>query len=388
MADAPEPYYKLTLNGVDATKDLTPYVMSVTYTDNITGKADELQVELDNTDFRFLNDWYLSTGMVVNFWIGQMYCGQFMIDNPAQSGAPHIATFKAQSAEFSGPIRVKNSFNHYKKTLQSIVQQYANTYGLTIVGTIPSINLTTIIQSRQSDIDFLHTLARNYGCYCSIKGKNLVFDMLENLWKVNTARTINFGPQISYSFESSLPESADAAASASYDPQADNLNGFVIASTETVQGVVPKYLSKYTQLPSAAYGNAIPPGTQFTTYDSDYDTPGMITKINWKKAESPQEANRIALGDYMTAQNKKHTCTMSMPGDELLIAGNSVDILGYGKRSGYWLIKSSKHHLTKAGGYVTSFEGIHGAATTGDKAPLSPDTQGGSYNTNLPAANN
>ena len=91
--------YKLTLNGKDATRDLSPFVQQVTYTDHLSMVADELTVTLDNSDGRFWNDWYMTPGMVVEFWINEMPCGKFTIDNTRQSiakGAGRIAIVRAR----------------------------------------------------------------------------------------------------------------------------------------------------------------------------------------------------------------------------------------------------------------------------------------------------
>lgn len=375
MAEVPGIYFKITINGKDATRDLTPFIMSLTYTDNLNGIADELQFELDNTDFRFLNDWYITTGMIVKLWIGEMNCGQFTVDNPVQSGPPHVSNIRAQSAGFKSPFRTKRSFAHYKKGLDDIVGKYATDYNLRVVGNIPKLTLTTTIQSRETDIHFLHRLARTYGCICAVKGDTLVFDALENVWKRNAAKTLRFSDIKNYHFETTMPETADAGLAIYSDPATEEVNGSVVSSSETINGKLPDYIQQYNNIPLKSYGNAIPPGTKYTTYDSDYDTPSQITKVNYKKAESNAEAQRIAMGDMLSGQMKKHTCVIAVPGNELLVAGNAVDILEFGKRSGYWLIEKSIHKIVPGskGGYDTTIYSIHGAASA--TGPFVPPVQ-------------
>ena len=387
----PEPYFKLTLNGKDATKDLSPFVMSITYTDNLTGTADELTVTLDNSDKRFLNEWYMSPGMIVQFWIGQLNCGTFTIDNPSESCPPHTVEFRAQSAEFAGPIRSPNSFSHYKKTLANIVGKYAKDYGWKVVGNTPNLTLNTIVQMRISDIDFLHNLAKTYGCVCSLKGKNLVFDSIENIWNRAASRTIHFADVMTYHFETSLPETADASVSNYYDPYTDTVIGAILTPQDK-KAFNPQFIQKYTGLPTKEYNsNPSVQGQNYTNWDQDYDGKSNNIRVIYKKAENPEEATRLALGELATKKNKKHLCNMTVPGNELLVAGNAINVLEFGKRSGYWLINRSMHKITKHGGWTTNIDLIHGAATTGAKAPppvvyvrpinaYSPDTTGGGNN--------
>ena len=376
--NAPEVNFKIELNGIDATKDLTPYLIGITYTDHLAGKADELKIELDNTDYRFLNDWYMSPGMTLKGWIGQMYCGQFTIYNVREHGPPHMAEVRAQSALFNGPIRTKNSFSYYKKSLSDIVKKYANDHGLTIVGSIPDLNLTTIIQSRQSDIDFLHDLAGKFGCICSLKGKNLVFDSIENIWKKGAAKSLELSDEMSYDFVTSLPETADATAALHYDEYTEEIVGSILTPQDK-KAYNPKFLQKYTSLPTKQYdSNPSVHGQNYTNFDLDYDGKANNVRVIYKKAESVEESNRIAVGDLAHKKNKKHTCNIHLPGDELLVSGSAINILGVGKRSGYWLIEKSVHHITKKSEYTTTIDIIHGAATTENKAPTIDDqaTQG------------
>lgn len=364
--DAPETTFKIEINGKDATNDLTPYLLSITYSDNLTGKADELCIEVDNSDNRFLNDWFFTPGSIVKAWIGQMFCGQFMIDEPTESGPPHVAEFKAQSAEFNGPLRTKKSFNHHKKSLKDIVQKYANDHNLKVVGSIPDLNFTTKIQMRESDIDFLHNLAVDYGCICSVKGGNLVFDALENVWKTATAKTIYFKDVMSYHFITSLPEAVDASISASDDAFDETTHGAIVEDG-AFEGV--NDISNYTYLNRYRYTDPVT-GKDFADLDKEqYNIATHTISITHKKAESTEEGKRLCYGELLQKKNKKHKCSLLLPGNELLVAGNSVNVLEFGKRSGYWLIEKSVHKLNKSNSYTTSIEIIHGAATTGATEP-------------------
>lgn len=369
-----EPIYKVEINGKDATKDLSPYVLSLTYVDNLNEKADEVKLELDNSDFRFSNEWFMSTGMTVKVWIGQMFCGTFTIDDNSESGLPHIAEFRAQSAEFSGPIRTKKSFTHYQKSLKDVVDKYAKDHKLKVVGTIPDLNFQTLVQFRESDIDFLHRVAKHYGCICSVKGQNLVFDSIENIWKNQAATTLHMADFIRYRFQTSLPDSTDSVISAFDDVFEGKVQGSITESGDVVasNGEIPDHSygksQAYKNLVVNRYSPTLP-GPNLQTFKDDYNSPTNTVTIIHGKVESTEEANRIATGALLDARIKKYNATITVPGNELLVAGNSVHLLEVGKRSGYWLIESSTHLIVKKQGYTTTIKCTHGAQSTGAKVP-------------------
>lgn len=365
-----ETTFRIEINGKDAEKDLSSYIKEVTYTDNLSGKADELKVTLDNTDFRFLNDWFMSPGMTVKAWIGQMYCGQFCIDETSETAPPHDAEFRAQSAEFNSPLRTKKSFAHYKKSLKEVVQKYADDHKLKLVGTIPDLNFATMLQLRESDIDFLHRMANIYGCICSVKGDKLVFDSLENIWKRTAAKTIKFSDIKSYRFATSLPDTIDAAVSLYNDIDEGEVQGAVVESTD-----VPfkqERLSDYTFLHHYKYSDEIK-GAGISKFKTDYSIPADIVGVVHKKAESKEEAHRIGLAHLMKKRNKKHTSTITMPLNELLVAGNSINIEEGGRRNGFYVIEKSVHKLIKSGGNTSAIDIIHGAANLGASVPDEPE---------------
>lgn len=374
LMNAPEINFKITINGKDATKDLTPYILEFTYEDNTGENADELKIVLDNSDLRFSNAWFMKPGMTVKAWLGQMYCGQFSIDVNYESGPPDIAGFSAQSAEFNTPIRVSRSFTHYKKSLKDIVNKYAKDHKLTLVGTVPDLNLTTVTQFKQSDIHFLHALAAKYGCTCAVKGDKLIFDAIDANWKRDVVKTITKKDCLQYYFASVLSESTDSAGVAHYEPHQDTIHTSVFVgghadSGDDGGGTDHSYNETFRRANAESHKYKYPDGSDYTAMDTDYDTANNMASYKYEKAESEEEAKLIALGDLLKKRKKKHTCRLTLPGDELLVAGNSTKLKEFGKRSGYWTIEKSLHKLDKAATYKTTIEIFHGAATTEEKVP-------------------
>lgn len=54
----PHPVFQLSYGQRNITSDIAPYVLSVTYTDYLSGQSDELEVTLEDSDGRWINAWY------------------------------------------------------------------------------------------------------------------------------------------------------------------------------------------------------------------------------------------------------------------------------------------------------------------------------------------
>ena len=62
VAKVPHPVFVLSYEQKNITSDITPYVRSVTYTDYLSGQSDELEVELEDADGRWVRHWYPGKG--------------------------------------------------------------------------------------------------------------------------------------------------------------------------------------------------------------------------------------------------------------------------------------------------------------------------------------
>lgn len=371
---ARETSFKIVINGKDATKDLSPYILSFNYVDNKTDKADELSVDLDNSDFRFLNDWFISSGMVIEAWIGQMYCGKFTVDQPEEFGPPHTACFRAQSALFNTPMRVPRSFVHENKTLEQIVKKYAGDHNLKVVGTIPELNLKHFVQLNETDIEFLHRVADRYGCHCSVKGDTLLFDAIENQWKNEVCKTIAQKDVMTYRFTTSQSDAPDGAVVKYNDVHGDEVieDGVIDGTVDTDSTKNIDSLGVKGDLFDLAHVDHsfldLEYGSYYLKKDKEVNPPSNVAVVKHMKVESKEEAKQVAKGIVQKGKVRKHRFMVKVPGDELLVAGQNVKGEEFGKRSGFWAIDKSTHSFGRNGtGYTTAIEGAILANASGGK---------------------
>ena len=97
VAKVPHPMFVLSYEQKNITSDITPYVRSVTYTDYLSGQSDEVEVELEDTDGRWVRAWYPGKGDRLTLKIGYegeplLPCGVFEIDEIEKNGVAKTLT--------------------------------------------------------------------------------------------------------------------------------------------------------------------------------------------------------------------------------------------------------------------------------------------------------
>ncbi len=84
--------------------------------------------------------------------------------------------------------------------------------------------------------------------------------------------------------------------------------------------------------------------------------PGRVLKVT-ERCESAEQAIQRARAELAATNRLKVTGSFSVPtGDSRLVAGATVELTGLGRLSGKYLIQTSKHKVSRSGGYTTSVE--------------------------------
>jgi len=102
--------------GKDISRDIAPYLISFTYTDNASDKADDISLTLEDRARLWCGDWFPSKGdkilasIIVHNWEDEsktesLPCGLFEVDQIECSGPPNQVTIKAVSTLVSKPMR-------------------------------------------------------------------------------------------------------------------------------------------------------------------------------------------------------------------------------------------------------------------------------------------
>ncbi len=323
----------LQFAGVNVTKNLRPYLISMQYTDEEDSSVDDLQIRLQDRDSAWLKSWLndiVTASAKGSFkiraaidrlnWAGKgidtrLCCGEFELDTVEASGPPAIVTIKGTGLPFAGSVRqTKKTRGWESYTLSGIGKQIANESGLGFMFEAASDpGYQRLEQYRQSDMQFLERLCKNAGM--SIKATDrmiVIFDKgkFEARAPVRTIR--RGGGCIKYS----LPmRKADAQYSSCRVSCTDPLTG------RCIEGI-------------ARSGE----GSQQLE---------IKAKVN-----SPGEAQAMAEAQLKLHNKFSMSPSFTLPGDPVLLSGNTVRLAGWGAFDGKHIINSAVHKVDN-GGYTT-----------------------------------
>ena len=165
---------ELVYNGVNATKEITPYLSSANYTDAID-ESDTISIKLMDRDGKWVSDWVpqkedrLSPSIGLYDWespgsAAMVSCGEFMVDDYSFSGPPDTITMNGISAPLNLDFKeTKRSKTWKEVTLSQIGAEVAGKYGLELLFDGSDIPILKTEQSQQTDAEFLKRTAEKYG---------------------------------------------------------------------------------------------------------------------------------------------------------------------------------------------------------------------------------
>lgn len=107
-----------------------PYVTRVTYSDNIKSESDTIEVELDDTDGRWLDKWYPGKGDTLTLKMGYqgeklLSCGTFSIDEIEVSSPASVVAIRGVATSVNNALRTKSSRGFESTTLAAIAGRIA-----------------------------------------------------------------------------------------------------------------------------------------------------------------------------------------------------------------------------------------------------------------------
>lgn len=322
-----KPQFKVVYQGKDISADVGRYLLALTYTDHTEGKADEIQLELEDTDGLWRSDWYPQKGDTVQVAIGYdslVDCGTFEVDEIRLDGPPDRIVICGLSAAVKKKLRTQSSAAYESQTLKQIAQSIAGKNGLTVEGTIENIKIARVTQNRETDLGFLRRIAAEYGYLFSVRGTKLVFTSLFDIEKGKAVRELDRSELQSYSLTDKTSQTFKSAKVAYHNP-VDN---------KVVEGEENKATNADGKEVDIATGDTLEIRT---------------------KAENQQQAEKKAKAALYRHNSKQQEGSFVIEGDPVMLAGNNFELTGMGTLSGKYHIETSRHTIS-ASGYTTSLD--------------------------------
>lgn len=334
---------QVSFGGVDITKDIKPYLKSLTYTDNEADETDDLQITLQDRDGVWLEKWLdqvveageslsIEAAIARQNWNGDgsdevLECGTYELDSVVCSGPPATVKIKATSLSFDAQIRQTEKSKGWEEyNLSGIAGEMASKNGMSLMflsGNDP--HYKRVEQRQMSDIAFLETLCHEAGI--SLKASNqmlILFDQQEYEGKAGVL-TIH-------------KDNKDAKANEKY------LSYEVNIGTENVQ-----YRSCRVYYNDPKTGKKIQ-----ATARADHDAGTSDQQLEiMAKVESTAEAKQLAEKMLRLHNKNQRGAEFTMPGNPALVAGVTVNLAGWGGWDGKYIIKTATHTVGGSG-YTTA----------------------------------
>lgn len=311
----------ITINGTNVSGDIAPYIAKVTYTDKEEGESDDVSVVVEDTAGRWVSAWYPTQGDTLVIRMGtpadMLNCGVFEIDEIEFDTPPDTFTFKGIATVIGKELRTRNSHAFEFQTLREVAQFFAKKHSLKLVcalGELDNLSLPRVTQDRQTDIEFLAKLAKDYGVIFSIKGENLIFTHPDTLTSRGTIATIDKGAVSKARFRDKTSQVYAAA---------------TVTSRSARQNKVKKWDIKAGQ--NGSKDMLI------------INTPAATDAVASAKAK----------GGLSETNKDKITGSVTVPGRSTLVAGVNIELTGFGNFSGLWHVTQASHTVDPSTGWVT-----------------------------------
>jgi len=328
--EVPVTGFTVFYNTKNITADIAKYMLSITYKDKTHGESDEIDIEVDDVDALWQNNWYPEKGAKLTVTMGLLNCGVFEIDEIGIDGPPSVVKIRGMATGIKSSLRTKKSDAHENKTLKQIVDKIAVKNNLTVQGEIPEITIGRVTQNKETDLAFLKRIAGIYGIVFSVRDQVITFTSVYTLEKRNASFILDVTDLARYS----LKDKSDAP-----------------KTSKSVHG--------------SAKGNAkIEANKEYAEWQAEEgykypDTQSGDEEIDYSYSENKQQSEAKAKAVMHLSAANQFEGTIEISNSEfydLAVAGNNFQLNGIGKLSGKYNIKTSSHKIDKSGGRVVECE--------------------------------
>ncbi|MGE7942827.1 phage late control D family protein [Lysinibacillus xylanilyticus] len=175
----------VTYNNTRLTDELGKNLVDWTYTDNLSGEIDDLQLVLQDADVIWLNDWFPTKGSLLEVEIARSHwvenvvktkLGKFEVDELSGGGPPTKMTIKALAVPESNSIRGQFKSKAWEKaTLKQVVNDIAKANRLKVFWeTSENPKKDRYEQESETDLAFLHRLCKDEGLCLKLSNSSIV----------------------------------------------------------------------------------------------------------------------------------------------------------------------------------------------------------------------
>ncbi|MBB3132126.1 hypothetical protein FHS19_006853 [Paenibacillus rhizosphaerae] len=330
-------FLSLFFNGVKVKdEDLQDYLMSFAYNDGYSGQADDITINLDDREGRWIKGWVPVIGdeikaeIVTWHWdkAGEkkkLPCGKFYLKSFTYAGRVVTMEASALPVEGNSSKQEKRSKSWEKIKLQTVAIEIANRAKLKLVYESSS-NPTydRLDQTEQTDFEFLLDLAQREGITLKVSGSKLIMFDEETYEKKDPVMPIELGISnvLDYSFEMNSESAAYGSCEVVYTAPKTKTS-----KSKTIKGSYK--LPKAVSLP--------------------------VLRVN-EQVDTVSEANRLAKNRLREQNKKSGLARITLEGNTSIAAGQTIEIKGWGYFDGKYIIENANHNIDATSAYATDIQ--------------------------------
>ncbi|AIF51261.1 phage late control D family protein [Pelosinus sp. UFO1] len=326
MTIARQAWLQLQYENADITTDLQPHLKGWTYTDNLSGQADDLQITLEDRQQLWIGDWFPDLGAKLKATIkrsnwkedskdDELPLGTFEIDELDVSYPPSEVKIKALSVFQSTSLKGEDKNRAWEKTKLSIVaNDIATGAGLELFYDVQDDpEYDRVEQTEQQDLPFLQKLCQDAGLALKVSDEQIVI------------------------FDEAKYEQADP-----------------VLTIDRLKFPIKKYGGRATindTYSSCRLKYRSPKGRK--NYDYEYTPPNPLpTKrvlVLRERFDNLNEAERKAKKALREKNNQAWQFNLTILADLRLLSSMVVILKNFGKFDGNWIITQATHGQSSSG---------------------------------------
>jgi phage protein D len=342
----------VTYNGKDISESLAQYVLSFSYTDNLTGQVDDISITLEDRAELWEADWMPERGATLDITIctynwsdlyseeEDLQLGKFEIDELEVSSVPNVVTIKAVAISIGDDSTLRSTLRSH--TWENIsVQKAANDIawqnGMKLQWYCDdNPNIDKLEQNDESDLDVLQKICDDAGFALKVTTDTIIIFDVEKFEKEDVyAEYYHPGTTILNIVENqSKPVQTDALLNYSFKAK--------------IRDVYKKCHVKYAKDKDKSVIEST-----FVAPDKK-EKEGATLEVH-QQVSSQAEADRLAKKKLREKNCEEFTGSFSSDGNMGLCAGETIEMLGFGNFSGKYIITQAKHDISSSG-FTSSVE--------------------------------
>lgn len=313
-----KPLIEIEYEGVDATRILVGRMLRASVVERFNERLSEVRLSFDDRDAVWRGDWFPRTEDRVKLRLGYENrvrdFGEYVVNEVSYSGDGGGEVIEISATATGEKMYVRRWKSYHNRTLKSVVNEVAERNGYRVVGEVGLMRVFDA-QVGESDLSFLHRLARRYGYVLKVESGAIVFYERGEIAASVSVVTIQRKWVKNYRFE---------------DRAIGKYNKCVVKAFD----------SKKRQVYEGVAGEGEP---ILYVVENGIDSASEATK---RASEVLKEVNR-----------KKTLCDIGVIGDTRILSGMAVELRDFGVFDGKYVVEETEHVLDR-GGYETRIKGV------------------------------